>query len=121
MSAQTLTHKNYKIVPDNEAEAFAWVFTAKDKPMQKVGFRFPDIKANEVRIKITYSGLCHSDLHTVRGDWGETEYPIAPGHEIVGTVTQVGTEVKDYKVGETRFIFDRDKAYATSCTRTLPD
>jgi len=97
---QTLTHKNYTIVPESEAEAFAWVFTAKDKPMQKIGFKFPEIKSDEVRIKITYTGLCHSDLHTVKGDWGTCEYPIAPGHEIVGVVTQIGSEVKDFKVGD---------------------
>lgn len=99
--AQTLTHKNYKIVPEGEGEATAWVFTAKDKPMQKVSFNFPELKPNEIRLKVSYAGLCHSDLHTVRAEWGEVGYPIAPGHEITGVVEKVGSEVKDFKVGDT--------------------
>jgi len=100
MAESKLTHKNYNIVSDAEAEAHAWVFVAKDKPMQKVGFKFPEIEANEMRIKVSYAGLCHSDLHTVKGEWGPCSYPIAPGHEITGVVTHVGKDVKDFKVGD---------------------
>jgi len=97
---ESLTHKNYKIVPEGEADALAWVFTAKDQPMKKVGFKFPELQAGELRLKITYSGLCHSDLHTVREEWGPCSYPMAPGHEIVGVVTHVGSDVKEFKVGD---------------------
>ena len=51
-------------------------------------------------IEILYSGVCHSDLHTVNGDWGPQAYPLVPGHEIVGRVLDVGSDVKAYKVGE---------------------
>ncbi len=49
--------------------------------------------------QITHCGVCHSDLHTVDGDWGPQPYPVVPGHEIIGFVTQVGPAVKDIKVG----------------------
>lgn len=58
------------------------------------------LRANDVSIEILYSGVCHSDLHTVNGDWGPQPYPIVPGHEIVGRVIAVGADVTKYKVGD---------------------
>ena len=52
-------------------------------------------------MEILYCGVCHSDLHTARNDWGWTSYPIVPGHEIVGRVTAVGTAVTRHKIGDT--------------------
>ena len=57
-------------------------------------------KPHDVQIDILYCGVCHSDLHTVRNEWGGTIYPVVPGHEIVGRVTKVGEHVKKYKVGD---------------------
>jgi len=57
--------------------------------------------ARDVQIKITYCGVCHSDLHFARNEWGFTTYPAVPGHEIVGQVTAVGSGVKKFKVGDT--------------------
>jgi uncharacterized zinc-type alcohol dehydrogenase-like protein len=57
-------------------------------------------KPHDVEIKILYCGVCHSDLHTVRNEWGGTMYPCVPGHEIVGKVTAVGDHVKKFKVGD---------------------
>ncbi len=57
--------------------------------------------ADDVQIKIAYCGVCHSDLHTVRSEWGGTQYPCVPGHEIVGQVTAVGSAVTKFKVGDT--------------------
>ena len=54
----------------------------------------------EVEVKISHCGVCHSDLHLINNDWGMSQYPFIPGHEIVGTVTAVGSEVADRKVGE---------------------
>ncbi|GAA2677649.1 NAD(P)-dependent alcohol dehydrogenase [Actinosynnema pretiosum subsp. pretiosum] len=51
-------------------------------------------------IDIKYCGICHSDIHTVRGEWGGIEYPLAPGHEIAGVVTEVGSEVTKHAVGD---------------------
>ncbi|MEC8011067.1 MAG: NAD(P)-dependent alcohol dehydrogenase [Pseudomonadota bacterium] len=58
------------------------------------------LRNNDVSIEILYSGVCHSDLHTAKNDWGWTTYPIVPGHEIVGRVLDVGIDVKKYKVGD---------------------
>lgn len=55
---------------------------------------------NDVEIEILYCGVCHSDLHTARNDWGGTQYPSVPGHEIVGRVTSVGNEVTKFKSGD---------------------
>lgn len=58
------------------------------------------LTAKDVAIDILYCGVCHSDLHTARNEWGGTSYPNVPGHEIVGRVTQVGNQVTKYKVGD---------------------
>lgn len=55
---------------------------------------------HDVHIKIRYCGICHSDLHTARGEWPGTIYPVVPGHEIVGEVVAVGSHVKKFKVGD---------------------
>ena len=57
--------------------------------------------AEDVTLKVHYCGICHSDLHQLRGDWGNSKYPMVPGHEIVGTVTSVGSAVSKFKVGDT--------------------
>lgn len=57
--------------------------------------------ADDVAIEILFCGVCHSDLHQVRNEWHNTIYPIVPGHEIVGKVTQVGDSVKKFAVGDT--------------------
>jgi uncharacterized zinc-type alcohol dehydrogenase-like protein len=57
-------------------------------------------KPDDVEIAIEYCGLCHSDVHATRGEWGTQAYPLVPGHEIVGTVSRVGTNVTDFAVGD---------------------
>ncbi len=59
-----------------------------------------DVGPRDVLIEIKYAGICHSDIHTVRGDWGPQQYPLAPGHEIAGIVTEVGAEVTKHAVGD---------------------
>jgi uncharacterized zinc-type alcohol dehydrogenase-like protein len=59
-----------------------------------------EVTTKDVQIDILFCGVCHSDLHFARNDWGMTQYPVVPGHEIVGRVTKVGTGVSKYKVGD---------------------
>lgn len=59
-----------------------------------------DVGPHDVLIEIRYAGICHSDIHTVRGDWGPQQYPLAPGHEIAGVVTEIGSGVTRHKIGD---------------------
>jgi uncharacterized zinc-type alcohol dehydrogenase-like protein len=59
-----------------------------------------ELKPNEVAIRISHCGVCHSDVHLIDNDWGFSKYPFIPGHEIVGTVTAIGKDVRDRAVGE---------------------
>lgn len=59
-----------------------------------------DVKPNDVHIEILYCGVCHSDIHQARNEWGGSKYPMVPGHEIVGRIVKVGSEVKNFKVGD---------------------
>lgn len=70
-------------------------------PLAPYAFERRALRDNDVAMEILYCGVCHSDLHTARNDWGWTSYPIVPGHEIVGRVTAVGTAVTRHKVGDT--------------------
>ncbi len=56
--------------------------------------------ANDVQIEILFCGVCHSDIHQVRNEWGNSTFPMVPGHEIVGKVTKIGSEVTQFKVGD---------------------
>ncbi|WP_346837000.1 NAD(P)-dependent alcohol dehydrogenase [Microbulbifer sp. SAOS-129_SWC] len=64
-------------------------------------FERRDLRPNDVAMEILYCGICHTDLHQVRNDWGRSNYPLVPGHEIVGRVIDVGSDVAHYKVGDT--------------------
>jgi len=81
--------------------AKGWGTDAPDQPLRPMEFERRALRPDDVAIKITYAGICHSDLHTCRNDWGGTKYPVIPGHEIVGTVTAVGDEVTRHRVGDT--------------------
>lgn len=59
-----------------------------------------DVGPAEVLIDIKFAGICHSDIHTARGEWGETLYPLVPGHEIAGVVSEVGADVTKFSVGD---------------------
>ncbi|WP_114416540.1 NAD(P)-dependent alcohol dehydrogenase [Marinospirillum perlucidum] len=73
---------------------------SSDAKMAPYHFERRALRANDVAIEILYSGVCHSDLHTVNGDWGPQPYPLVPGHEIIGRVIEVGPEVTRYKAGD---------------------
>jgi len=59
-----------------------------------------ELKAHEVEIDVRYSGLCHSDLSIIDNEWGMTQYPVVPGHEVVGTIAQLGSAVTHLQVGQ---------------------
>ena len=71
-----------------------------DKKLEPVSFERVDPREGEVHFKVTHCGICHSDLHQARNDWGNTNYPCVPGHEIVGVVTAVGDGVTKFKPGD---------------------
>lgn len=79
-------------------KAFA-AFNPKD-PLGPYAFDRRDVKGSDVRVEILYCGVCHSDIHQARDEWGGSMYPMVPGHEIVGRVTEVGPDVKGFKVGD---------------------
>jgi len=69
-------------------------------PFQKTTIERRDIGPKDVLIKIAYTGICHSDIHTARSEWGKVIYPLVPGHEIAGTVDEVGSAVTKHAVGD---------------------
>ena len=79
----------------------AFAAFAADKPFGPLDIERRTPGAKDVQIQIAYCGVCHSDLHTARSEWGGTQYPCVPGHEIVGHVTAVGAEVSKVRVGDT--------------------
>lgn len=78
----------------------AWAAHSADGPLAPWSFDRRDPGSNDVRIAIDWCGICHSDVHFVRGDWGPTPYPAVPGHEIVGRVVQLGSAVTDLAMGD---------------------
>ncbi|MFF3239038.1 NAD(P)-dependent alcohol dehydrogenase [Micromonospora sp. NPDC002931] len=78
----------------------AYAAPGPSEPLAPTTIERRDVGPNDVLIEIKYAGICHSDIHTVRGDWGPQPYPLVPGHEIVGIVTEVGSEVTRHQVGD---------------------
>lgn len=71
-----------------------------DTPLAPYNFQRRALRPDDVAMEILYCGVCHSDLHTARNDWGGTEYPVVPGHEIVGRVIDVGAAVEKFRIGD---------------------
>jgi len=69
-------------------------------PLKEMEIKRRVVLPKDIEIEVLYCGVCHSDLHTARNDWGFTTYPVVPGHEIVGRVTKVGNEATKLKVGD---------------------
>ena len=84
----------------NTFEVKAYGTPAADAPLNQMNINRREVLAKDIEIEILYCGVCHSDLHTARNDWGGTVYPAVPGHEIIGRVTKVGNEVTKVKVGD---------------------
>jgi len=81
--------------------ALGYAAYAATEPLRPWRFERRDPGPRDVQIQITHCGICHSDLHTVREEWGQIRFPQVPGHEIVGRVTAVGAEVTRFREGQT--------------------
>jgi uncharacterized zinc-type alcohol dehydrogenase-like protein len=78
----------------------AYATPAANAPFEKTTIERRNLGPHDVSIEIKYSGICHSDIHTARGEWGETVYPLVPGHEITGIVDGIGADVTQHAVGD---------------------
>jgi uncharacterized zinc-type alcohol dehydrogenase-like protein len=81
-------------------KAKGYANTAADQPMRPYAFDRRNVQPNDVSIDIEFCGICHSDIHTARSEWHASFYPCVPGHEIVGTVREVGKAVRKFKPGD---------------------
>lgn len=86
--------------PHNPTPIRAWGVTSFAGPLEPVTITRRELRGDDISINIEFSGICHSDIHTASGEWGEREYPLVPGHEIVGRVVAVGVDVTNYRVGD---------------------
>ena len=80
--------------------AMAYAAASATSPLAHTTIPRRGLTEHDVQIDIAFCGVCHSDLHMVRSEWGETVYPIVPGHEIIGRITNVGSAVTTHKVGD---------------------
>ncbi|KAG8383641.1 hypothetical protein BUALT_Bualt04G0035100 [Buddleja alternifolia] len=85
---------------EHPVKAFGWAARDTCGILSPFNFSRRAPGEKDVQFKVMYCGICHSDLHMVKNEWGFTHYPIVPGHEIVGVVTEVGSKVTKFKVGD---------------------
>ncbi|KAK6924194.1 Alcohol dehydrogenase-like, C-terminal [Dillenia turbinata] len=85
---------------EHPVKAFGWAAGDSSGVLSPFRFSRRENGDDDVTVKILYCGVCHTDLHAVKNEWGLTNYPIVPGHEIVGIVTKVGKQVQKFKVGD---------------------
>ncbi len=78
----------------------AYAATSATEPLMKTTITRRAVGPHDVAFDIHFAGICHSDIHTVRAEWGTPSYPVVPGHEIAGIVTEIGSEVTGFKVGD---------------------
>lgn len=84
----------------NSTNVKAFGTTAPEADLKQLNIIRRDVTAKDVEIEILFCGVCHSDLHTARNEWGGTIYPNVPGHEIVGRILKVGSGVSKFKIGD---------------------
>ncbi|KAK3020119.1 hypothetical protein RJ639_005257 [Escallonia herrerae] len=85
---------------EHPVKAFGWAARDASGVLSPFSFSRRETGEEDVRFKVLYCGICHSDLHNIRSDWGMSKYPLVPGHEVVGVVTEVGSKVNKVKVGD---------------------
>ncbi|PKI61463.1 hypothetical protein CRG98_018146 [Punica granatum] len=85
---------------EHPVKAFGWAARDSSGHLSPFDFSRRTTGENDVTFKVQYCGICHSDLHNIRNEWGGADYPMVPGHEILGVVTEVGNKVTKFKVGD---------------------
>ncbi len=85
---------------ESMSTAAAYAVSSPEGPFEKVAVERRELGPHDVLIDVKYAGICHSDIHTARDEWGGTRYPCVPGHEIAGIVAAVGSEVVRHRVGD---------------------
>ena len=87
-------------MPKTLTQTSGYAVTGATAPLAPFAFERREVRPHDVKMDILFCGVCHSDLHQAKNEWKNTIYPLVPGHEIVGRVTQVGNEVKSFKQGD---------------------
>ncbi|KAI5324979.1 hypothetical protein L3X38_034052 [Prunus dulcis] len=90
---------------EHPKKAFGWAARDSSGVLSPFNFSRREMGEKDVTFKVAYCGICHSDLHLIKNElesteWGASTYPLVPGHEIVGVVTEVGSKVEKFKVGD---------------------
>jgi uncharacterized zinc-type alcohol dehydrogenase-like protein len=98
MEVTTATMEGKRTIATKDVKAIGT--DAAENPLKNMNIPRRQVLPNDVEIEILYCGICHSDLHQIKNDFGGTMYPVVPGHEIVGRVSEVGKNVTKFKAGE---------------------
>ncbi|KAG4388592.1 hypothetical protein AAZX31_09G183200 [Glycine max] len=85
---------------EHPKKAFGWAARDPSGLLSPFNFSRSETGEKDVAFKVLYCGICHSDLHMVKNEWGFSTYPLVPGHELVGVVIEVGSKVEKFKVGD---------------------
>lgn len=98
--ARAQQSNSYRPVQPGNVAARGYASYSKKAALRPLAFERRPVGPNDVAIDIRYCGVCHSDIHTGRGDWGDQRFPLVTGHEIAGVVTAVGSAVSGFRVGD---------------------
>ena len=85
---------------DDEYQEVAWAVPALGEPFKPIHINRPNVAEGQVKFKMLYSGICHGDVHWTKGEFGSKTFPMVPGHELLGEVTEIGEGVTKFKVGD---------------------
>eukprot|EP00270_Netrium_digitus_P018542 TRINITY_DN706_c0_g1_i5.p1 TRINITY_DN706_c0_g1~~TRINITY_DN706_c0_g1_i5.p1 ORF type:complete len:404 (+),score=85.11 TRINITY_DN706_c0_g1_i5:46-1212(+) len=85
---------------ETKGNTLGWAAFGPNEPLKPFSFDRRDVGPTDVEFRVTHCGICHSDIHTVKSEWGKTIFPVVPGHEFVGVVTKIGEKVTKVGVGD---------------------